>query len=88
MVAAPGVDRFLEREFGNVKPPPTPQAIRRLTDRLSLEACYGGRPVACFTTAEGALAVLAAGEQEITALLIGLSAEEAAKVVVLDSEQC
>lgn len=84
----PGLARFLQREFGSVDSPPTPEAIRRLTGRLSLEAHYGGHPVACFTTTEGTLAVLAAGEQEIAALLEGLTGEEAASVVVMDSEQC
>lgn len=86
LATPPEVDEFLRKEFGGVEPPPTREALRRIADRLSLESLYGGRPVACFTMADGGLAVLACGGREIEALLRGLSDEEAAKVVILDTE--
>jgi hypothetical protein len=86
LVVTPEIERFLKKEFGSLNPPPTPEAIRRITERLSLQAHYGGRPVACFTTVSGDLAGLAAGESEIETLLRGLSNEETAQVIVTDSE--
>ena len=86
MVAPPGVETFLQQEFGAKAPPPTSEAVRRVTERLSLQAQYAGRPVACFTTADGSLAVLASGDREVEALLRGLSESEAAMVVVTDTE--
>lgn len=84
LVAPPGVEQHLRREFGGGEPP-TADALRRITKRLSLEAHYGGRPVACVTTRAGTLAVLASGDREVEALLRGLSDEEGARVVVTDT---
>jgi hypothetical protein len=88
LVVPPEIETFLHREFDGVNPPPTPEAIRYITDRLSLEAYYKGEPVAYFTTVDGIQAVLAAGEREIYALLEGLSEEEEAKVVITDTLSC
>lgn len=85
LVATPEIETFLQREFGNVQQRPTEEAIRRITERLCLEAHFGGQPVACFTTPAGTLAVLASGERDVEALLRGLSDEEQAKVVVTDT---
>jgi hypothetical protein len=82
MVTAPAVKLFLERELKTFVPPATPEAIQKITDSLNLQAHYGGRSVACFTTIEGVLAVLACGDEEIDALLKSLSPEDAAKVLV------
>ncbi len=87
LIAAPEVEKFLQLQFKDSEPPPTVEARQRVMDRLSLQAHYGGRPVACYLTIEGRLAVLAAGDREIEALLGGLSEEEGAKVVVTDTEQ-
>ena len=86
MVVPPEVDEFLQKEFGGVEPPPTPEAIRRIADHLSLLMYYRGLPVACFTMADGEMVVLASGDREVEALLRGLSEEEAAKVVIADTE--
>jgi len=85
MAVPPEVERFLQREFSGCNPPPTPEAIRRISEDLSLQAHYRGIPIACFTTAEGYLTVLASGESEIFALLKGLSHEEGAKILVTDT---
>jgi hypothetical protein len=82
MVEAAGVETFLRHEADRFPAPLDPAARRRIADALNLQAHYGGLPVACFTTAEGVLAVLAAGESEVDALFQGLGAEEAARVVV------
>jgi hypothetical protein len=76
---------FFEREFAGYDPPPTPEAIRFQTDRLSLEAHYKGQPVAVFKTVDGVQAVLAVGEPEIGALFEGLSDEEESKVIITDT---
>ncbi len=76
---------FFEREFAGYDPPPTAEAIRYQTDRLSLEDHYKGEPVAVFTTEDGVQAVLAAGELEIWALLDGISDEERVKVIITDT---
>jgi hypothetical protein len=88
LVVPPEIEELLRREFAGFNPPPTPEAIRYITDRLSLEAHYKGQPVACFTTTEGIQAVLAVGEREIWPLLEGLSDEEEAKVVITDTLSC
>lgn len=85
LVVPPEVEQFLQREFRECEPQPTAEALRRITERLCLEAHYGGQPVACFTTLAGTLAVLASGDVEVEALLRGLSVEEASKVVVNDT---
>jgi predicted metal-binding protein len=76
------VKGLLEQELKDCRPPATAEAIRRITDELNLQARYGGRAVACFTTNDGTLAVLAVGEQEVRALFGGLTAAEAANVVI------
>ena len=85
LIAPPEVRQFLNREFGEAERKPTADALRRATEWLSLEAHYAGRPVACFTTRAGGLAVMASGEIEVEAVLRGLSDDERAKVVVIDS---
>src|SRR5262249_60387124 len=82
MPTPPTVTAFLERAVNGRQPPAEPEAVQKITDWLNLQAHYGGGPVACFTTAEGFLAVLAAGPEEVEALLKGLSDEEGARVVV------
>ncbi len=54
----------------------------RPADWLNLQAAYGGRLTACFTTADGVLAVLAWGEDEVGALIAGLTDAEREKVVI------
>jgi hypothetical protein len=85
LVVPPQVEQFLQRELGEGKRRPTAEALRRITDRLCLEAHYGGRPVACTTTQAGTLAVLASGERQVEAVLRGLSEEEKPKVVIIDT---
>ncbi len=75
----------LEKEFAGYDPPPTPEAIRFITDRVSLEQRYKGEPVAVFRMPDGFQAVLACGEVEILALLYELTHEEGAQVVVTDT---
>lgn len=84
LATPPDVEAFLRREFADKEPPPTPEAIRRLTEHLTLQAKYADCPVAVFTNADGSLAVVAVGESEIRALLDGLSPEEKSKVMVTD----
>jgi hypothetical protein len=86
LVPPPEVEQFLRREFEHCEPPPTALALRRIADRLTLDATYRGEPVAVFTHSGGALAVLAAGEREIIALLDGLDDVERSKVMVTDTE--
>ena len=85
MAATPDVLKWLDREFEGFEPPATPDAIRRIAERVHLVATYAGRPVACGTTADGFLVVLASGEHEIEALLDGLSDAERSKVVIMDT---
>ena len=85
-VASPEIEKFLQREFEGVEPSPTPEAIRRITEGLSLQALYRGQPVVCFKMKSGALAVLASGEREIEALLRGLPESESSRVYVTDFE--
>lgn len=84
LVTPPDVEAFLRREFADKQPPPTPEAIRLLTEHLTLQAEYADCPVVVFKTADGSLTVLAVGECEIRALLDGLSPEEKSKVMVTD----
>jgi hypothetical protein len=85
MVVPPEVEKFLQREIAGFDPPPTPKAIRHITEQLCLQAIYRGEPVACFTTADGMLTVLASGENEIWTLLQELSEDERVKVVITDT---
>ncbi len=78
------VKNILAHEIEGQEPPVTEAAKRKVTDWLNLQAHYPDRLVACFTTAEGVLTVLAEGEEEIEALYQGLSDTEAAQVVVKD----
>ena len=82
MVPEPRIDSFLESAFKDERDPPLPEAMQEIKDWLYLQARYGGRPVACCKTSEGALAVLAVGDAEVDALLEGLTREERARVVV------
>ena len=75
----------LQREFGDKVPPPTPAALKYITDRLSLEAHYQGQPVVCHTTPDGTQVVLACGEDEIRALYAVLTPEEGARVMISDT---
>jgi hypothetical protein len=88
LALTPEIEKFLKRESEKWNPPPTPEAIRFISDRLSLEAHYKGEPVALFTTADGIQAVLAVGEREICTLLERLSMEEEAKVLISDTLSC
>lgn len=81
----PEVERFLQHEFGPGGMEVTPAALRRITERLCLEAIYRGQPVVCVTTPAGTVAVVATGETEIFALLKGLSGEERSKVMFTDT---
>lgn len=80
MATHPEVGRILARELKEKGEYYTEAALRRTTDSLNLQAHYGGRPVACFTAADGTLDVLAWGEAEIEALFLGLTAEERDRV--------
>jgi len=79
-------DERLQRDFGDKSPPPTPEAIRRIKEDWALQSQYRGDAVACFTMADGNLAVLAVGLSEIRELLSGLSDNEDSRVVILDTD--
>lgn len=79
------VETFLARQYAGLSPSPTPDAVRMIRERLTLEAVYRGTPVACCTTADGDLAVLAEGDDEIAYVLASLNDDEAHRVVVLDT---
>ena len=83
IIAPLAVEEFMQREYANYDPPPTAAALRDIREDLSLQAIYAGVPVACFTMPGGFLAVLGVGEQEIWAILKGLSDQEQSKVVVM-----
>jgi hypothetical protein len=89
LIVPPEVELFMKREFAEEfawrEPPPTPKAVRHITEQLSLQAHYKGKAVACFTNPDGSLAVLAAGEKEIWALLEDLTEEERVKVLIMDT---
>ena len=78
----------MQREFVGYEPPPTAQAIRDITDRWALVATYQGEPIATYRTADGDIAVLGVGEDEIRALLRGLDHHERSNVVVEDTDPC
>lgn len=88
LVIPPEIERLLQRDFEGFDPPPAPEAIRNISERLSLEAHYQGQPVVCFTTTDGVLTVLAVGEREIRELYQELSHDEKAKVIITDTLQC
>ena len=89
LIVSPEVELFMKREFAEEfawrEPPPTPEALRHITEQLSLRAYYKGKAVACFTNPDGSLAVLASGEMEIRALLEELTDEERVKVLIMDT---
>jgi hypothetical protein len=86
MVTLPRIDSFLESGFNDQQVPPLPEAVRQIKDWLNLQGHYGGRPVACCKTADGVLAVLAVGDEQIESILKGLTSEERARVVVEDPD--
>ncbi len=77
----PDVAAFLEKNKQKMASA-SPEVSQKIIDSLNLQALYPGRRVACFIAPEGFLVVLACGEEEIPALLKGLSPEETAKVVI------
>jgi hypothetical protein len=85
--ASPEIDAFLIRELQGKEPQPDPAAVQRIIDRVCLETQYGGQLVAWCAMTDGRLAVLATGSQEVEALLLGLSDDELANVVVFQPNQ-
>jgi len=81
----PGADEYLQKEFGDKIPPPTPEAIRWIKEEWSLQLKYQGESIVSFTMSDGRLAVLGAGLDEIRALLRGLSDSERPTVIVRDT---
>lgn len=78
IVPPPSVAAALER-----RPHPlTPAERLRLSNELSLQAVYGGLTTACFHTPEGALAVLASGDDEVRALVAALTDAERKHVTI------
>ena len=84
----PELEKAWQKELAGFPQPPTMKAIHRITDRLALVAHYDGELVAIVTTAHGRTAVVAVGDDEIKALLDGLSQEESAKVMLTDTMPC
>lgn len=76
------IERRQQRERERGFPPLPATVVQRLSNDLALQDRYGGRPVVCFETADGRVAVLACGLAEIDALLGGLDASEQARVSV------
>ena len=80
-----GADEYLQREFGDKVPPPTPEAVRRIKEEWALQLKYNGESIMGFTMPNGSLAVLGSGLDEIRALLAGLSDSERRNAFVRDT---
>ena len=82
----PGADEYLQREFGDKVPPPTPEAVRRIKEEWALQLKYNGEGIVYFRSEDGSMAVLGSGDDEILALLRGLSDTDRRKVIVRDTD--
>ncbi len=85
MPAHPEFAEILLREFADRAAPPSPSAIRRISERLSLQAEYKGVPVGCLITSDDSYPVLAVGMPEIKSLFQALTDDELSRVMIVDT---
>jgi len=83
MVTPPGIIEYLQKQFAGYDPGPTAEAMRDMIEHHTLYAHYSGRPIV-LTRIEGKVAILAAGEEEIRALLPTLDSDEISRVLLHD----